>query len=384
MVFNPTHRGEMRRRHSFTVERLMSNASKPAATLMQRIGLDLPLIQAPMAGISTPAMAVAVTNAGALGFLAVGAMQPHQAHEAIAATRALTHRPFGVNVFCHAPARRDAALEAAWLNYLAPEFQRFGATAPDTLREIYPTFLHDAAMQELLLRQRPAVVSFHFGLPDAAYIAALRERGIVTFATATSLDEAARVQAAGVDAIVAQGIEAGGHRGIFDADAAADEGLPTQVLVRLLVREQPLPVIAAGGIMDGAGIAAALALGAQAAQLGTAFVTTDESAADAAYRQALLGSRPVRTTLTRAVSGRPARGLSNRLTVLGQAPDAPRPPDYPVTYDAGKALHAAARGHGERGYAAHWAGQGAALVRALPAAQLVQVLASELAAARAE
>ena len=360
----------------------MSNASKPAASLMQRIGLDLPLIQAPMAGVSTPAMAAAVTNAGALGFLAVGAMQAQQAGEAIAATRALTGGPFGVNVFCHAPAQRDDAVEAAWLDYLAPEFARFGAAAPDTLREIYPTFLHDAAMQELLLRQRPAVVSFHFGLPEPGYISALHERGVLTFATATSLDEAARARAAGIDAIVAQGIEAGGHRGIFDV-SAADEALPTLALVRTLVREQPLPVIAAGGIMDGAGIAAVLALGAQAAQLGTAFVTTDESAADAGYRQALLGMRPVRTTLTRAISGRPARGLSNRLTALGQAPDAPPNPDYPVAYDAGKALHAAARSQGEQGYAAHWAGQGAALARAMPAAALVQTLAGELGAARA-
>ena len=359
----------------------MSNGSNSAASLMQRIGLDLPLIQAPMAGVSTPALAAAVSNAGALGFLGIGAMQARQAGEAIDATRALTRAPFGVNVFCHAPGHRDAAAEAAWLKYLGPEFERLGATPPDTLREIYPSFLHDSAMQELMLRQRPAVVSFHFGLPDASYISALRERGVMTFATATNLDEAARVRAAGMDAIVAQGIEAGGHRGIFNADGA-DEGLSTLTLVRTLVRQQPLPVIAAGGIMDGAGIAAALALGAQAAQLGTAFVTADESAADAAYRQALLGDQPARTTLTRAISGRPARGVSNRLAALGQAAGAPRIPDYPVAYDAAKALHAAARGRGDQGYAAHWAGQGAALARAMPAARLVQLLAKELAAAR--
>ena len=220
------------------------------------------------------------------------------------------------------------------------------------------------------------MVSFHFGLPSAAKIAALREAGIVLVASATNLDEAAQIHAAGLDGIVAQGAEAGGHRGNFDP-SAPDEMLGTMALVRLIVREIPLPVIAAGGIMDGAGIAAALALGAQAAQLGTAFVASPESAADAAYRAALL-SPESRTTFISAISGRAARGIENRFSELGDDPARPALPDYPITYDAGKALHAAAKAQGSAEYAAQWAGQAVRLSRAMPAAELVETLVREI------
>jgi nitronate monooxygenase len=271
----------------------------------------------------------------------------------------------------------NAAREQAWLDYLAPRFAEYGATPPASLREIYKTFVGDDAMFQMLLEEKPAVVSFHFGLPAQQTIDALHAAGIVLLASATSLQEARQIEAAGIDAIVAQGIEAGGHRGVFDP-AGYDEGLGTLALVRVLARHTRLPVIAAGGIMDGAGIAAVLALGAQAAQMGTAFVGCTESAADAAYRAAFSAQPARSTTLTRAISGRAARGFRNRLTELGEAADAPAIPDYPNTYDAGKALHAAAKAKGNSDYAAQWAGQAAALARQLPAAELVSQLKAEL------
>jgi len=344
---------------------------------MARLGLTTPIIQAPMAGTSTPAMAAAVSEAGGLGSIGVGAMNAAGARKAIHETRALTGKPFNVNLFCHIPATADAAREKTWLDYLAPEFAQFDAAAPASLREIYTSFVADEAMFEMLLEEKPAVVSFHFGLPAQDKIDALRAAGIVLLASATSLQEARLIEAAGIDAIVAQGIEAGGHRGIFDPDGY-DEGLGTLALVRVLVERTGLPVIAAGGIMDGAGVAAALALGAEAAQLGTAFVASAESAADAAYRAALAASHKRPTTLTRAISGRAARGFTNRLTELGIAPEAPALPDYPIAYDAGKALNGVAKAKGNSEYAAQWAGQAVPLARSLPAGELVAQLTTEL------
>ena len=354
--------------------------NKTTTPLAARLGLSHPIIQAPMAGTSTPALAAAVSNAGGLGSLGVAAMNAAKAREAIGQTRALTQRPFNVNLFCHAPAQADAGRERAWIEYLAPSFAEFGAQPPAALREIYTSFVADEDMLQMLLEERPAVVSLHFGLPEARRIEALRAAGCYLMATATSLDEARRIAAAGIDAIVAQGIEAGGHRGIFEPDGP-DEQLGTLALTRLLATRLPLPVIAAGGIMDGAGIAAALALGAQAAQLGTAFVSCPESAADAAYRQALLSQDESRVTvMTRSISGRPARGFANRLTALGAAPGCPALPGYPMVYDAGKALHAAAKARGSADFAAQWAGQGFRLSRSLPAADLVRQLCAEMAA----
>ncbi|MCI3208169.1 MULTISPECIES: nitronate monooxygenase [Pandoraea] len=360
-----------------------SNASQSRnRALIERLGLLTPIIQAPMAGTSTPALAAAVSNAGGLGSVGVAAVSADAARKVIHETRALTRKPFNVNVFCHAPAKLDTARDAAWLAYLAPEFARFEATPPATLSEIYKSFVADDAMYTMLLEERPDVVSFHFGLPSQDKIDALHAAGITLFATATNLAEAKAIEAAGIDAIVAQGYEAGGHRGCFedlgDRVPTDDEQLGTLALVRLIVTHTSVPVIAAGGIMDGAGIAAVLALGAQAAQLGTAFVACPESSADAAYRERLAGPNPPRTALIRAISGRPARGFVNRLYAIEQTAERPDLPAYPVTYDAGKALNAAAKAKGNSDYAAQWAGQAAPLARALPAAELVGVLRTEL------
>ncbi len=294
----------------------------------------------------------------------------------IAGIRARSLRPFNVNVFVHQPVQQDVARDAAWLAAMAPLFNRFGARTPTALRPIYKSFIEDDDMLSLLIDTAPAVVSFHFGLPDTARIIALKGAGCVLLATATNLDEALAAKAAGIDAVVAQGWEAGGHRGVFDP-GAPDARLGTIALTRLLVQRSGLPVIAAGGIMDGSGIRASLHLGAIAAQLGTAFVACPESSADAAYRDALASPAALNTVITSAISGRPARGLPNRFTQWGDSVGQPHP-GYPTTYDAGKALIAAAKGVGETGYAAQWAGQGAPLSRPMPAAELMYLLAAEL------
>jgi nitronate monooxygenase len=345
--------------------------------LLSLLAIDHPIIQAPMAGVSTPALAAAVANAGALGSLGVGATNASGARAMIEAARALTSRSLNVNVFCHRPARRDPQIERAWIERLRPELARFGAAAPAELSEIYTSFIEDDAMLALLLEAKPKVVSFHFGIPAPDHVTALRDAGIVLIASATSLAEARVLVAGGVHAVVAQGFEAGGHRGVFDEDAADDQ-LGTLALVRILARELTVPVIAAGGIMDGAGIGAALRLGASAAMLGTAFIDCPESSADPGFRRALHGDGAHHTTMTRAISGRPARCIANRFTALG-AEVSPRDiPAYPVAYDLGKQLHTAAKATGEYGYGAQLAGQGAPLARAMPAAELVATLVSEI------
>ena len=349
--------------------------------LLSLLGIDLPIVQAPMAGVSSPDMAAAVSEAGALGSIGVGATDVDGARRMIAEVRARTARPFQVNLFCHRPAIADTGRERRWIERFRPLFAEFDAEPPETLDEIYRSFVGHDAMLEMMIDERPPVASFHFGLPTDEAIAALRAAGITLLATATSLAEAEIVAAAGIDTIVAQGWEAGGHRGTFDPDAR-DDRLGTVALTRLLARSLDRPVIAAGGIMDGAGIAAALSLGASAAQLGTAFVACDESLADAAYRAALLGDAARHTAMVRAVSGRPARILSNRFAAQDVVIDPNEIPAYPITYDLGKALHAAAKARGEHGYGAQWAGQGAPLARAMSAADLVAALVAELEAAR--
>jgi nitronate monooxygenase len=345
-----------------------------AETLLAGLGIDHPIIQAPMAGTSSPAMAAAVAEAGALGSIGVGAANAAAARKMIAETRQRTSRPFNVNVFCHQPPHPDPAKDAAWIETLRPEFAKFGAEPPKVLTEIYKSFVEDDEMLAALLEERPKVVSFHFGLPSAAKIRALREAGIVLLASATNPAEARILEQAGIQGVVAQGYEAGGHRGLFD-QAGEDARIGTMALTRMLARELSVPVIAAGGIMDGAGIAAALKLGAQAAQLGTAFIACPESLADEGYRAALMSEAAHHTTMTPGISGRPARCLANRFTAI----DASGAAAYPRAYDIGKQLNAAAKAKGEYGYGAQWAGQGAPLARALPAGELVKVLAKELA-----
>src|SRR5262249_19548366 len=352
-------------------------------TLLEKLAIDLPIIQAPMAGVSTPAMAAAVSNAGGLGSIGVGAVDAKAARGMIRATRELTDRSINVNVFCHRPATADADRESAWLSRLAPCFAQFNAQPPRQLQEIYKSFIEDDEMMDVLLELRPKVVSFHFGLPPQEKISRLKDLGIVLLATATNLNEAIQVARAGIDAVVAQGYEAGGHRGVFDP-SQRDDCLGLATLIRIVVSYLDIPVIAAGGIMDGASIVASLDFGAEAAQLGTAFIDCPESSADTYYRTTLQSEAAYHTVMTNAVSGRPARCLPNLITAIGQQINPSDVPDYPIAYHASKALNAVAKESGQGGYGAQWAGQGAPLARSMPAAELVAQLQFEMAQTMAQ
>lgn len=345
---------------------------------LTRLELAHPIIQAPMAGVSTPAMAAGVANAGGLGSLGLGASSADVAGKMLSQARALTNGALNANVFCHAPAVADAAKQSAWLARMAPEFARFDATPPDQLSEIYQSFLTDDAMFQMLLDQAPNVVSLHFGLPSADRIGALRDKGIFLMATATNPTEARLIQDAGIDAVVAQGWEAGGHRGMFDP-SASDSRLGTLALTRILARDLSIPVIAAGGIMDSAGIRAALDLGAAAAQLGTAFIGCFESSANDGYRAALSSDAAHETLMTPILSGRPARSLTTPLTRWGQDAETAEVPAYPIAYDAAKALAAAALAKGDQSFGAQWAGQGAPLAKVnVPVAEIMADLVAGL------
>lgn len=341
--------------------------------LRSLLGLTHPIIQAPMVGVSTPELAAAVSNAGGLGSLGLGACSATQARETILRTRQLTERPFNVNLFCHRPPQADPTKEKVWLKRLRPFFDEFSAPTPTRLQAPYHSFLELPDMLDMLLEVSPAVVSFHFGLPYPEQIKALKGAGMRLMGCATSTEEALQVEQAGLDIIIAQGIEAGGHRGVFEPNGP-DARIDTLSLVRQIREQTALPIIATGGLMDGRDVSAALRAGADAAQLGTAFILCPESAANEAYRAALKSERARNPELTSAISGRPARGLRNRFYDL----DTDQMPDYPIAYDAAKQLHAAASVRKCQDFAAHWAGQAAARCREMPAAQLVRCLADEM------
>lgn len=343
-------------------------------SLLERLEIKHPIFLAPMAGVSTPALAAEVSNQGGLGSLGVGASNIAAAREQILATQALTDAPFQVNFFCHDSQQLDDEITTQWLNYLAPQFQRLNAAMPQKLECIYPSFLDNDDFLNLVLETRPKAVSFHFGIPHAHQIAALKTAGIITMVSATNLPEAKVIEAAGIDIIIAQGIEAGGHRGIFNQ--CIDSAIKTTDLVQLLSKNCSIPVIAAGGIMTGQHARQMLQLGAAAVQLGTAFVQCKSSNANAAYRKALFTS-PI-TQITDSISGRPARGLINKWHTEIDLPQRPAVPAYPYTYDLAKQLHAAASQQGDHGYGAFWAGSNVAQIRELEAADLINQLVLEL------
>ncbi|GAB5433847.1 MAG: nitronate monooxygenase [Epibacterium sp.] len=345
---------------------------------LDRLGISLPLIQAPMAGVSTPRLAAAVTDAGALGSIGVGALDASATRKQKEELQHLTNGPFNVNFFCHQTPQRNPEIEGRWIQRSAPLFARMQAEPPKELSEIYTSFRDTDAFLEAVLDLRPAVVSFHFGLPKPHQISAMKAAGLTLLASATSLEEARQIEAAGLHGIIAQGWEAGGHRGVFEP-GALDARLGLLELVAVLAEQTTLPVIAAGGLMTGAEIARALSAGAVAAQLGTAFIGCPESNADAAYRDRLaLGDE---TVMTAAISGRPARCLSNAFTEWASDVPVAEIPAYPCAYDLGKALNAAATAKGVSSFGAQWAGMGADRARFMPAQDLVQTLMAELAAA---
>jgi nitronate monooxygenase len=350
----------------------------PKADMLSELGITHPIVQAPMVGVSTPQLAAAVCNAGALGSIGLGASTAEQGRDLIRQTRALTDKPLNVNMFCHRPAAFDHTRNDAWLQHVSTLFTEFQAVPPQALKEIYKSFVDDRAMLGMLVEEKPSVVSFHFGAPSSQWIDELKSAGIYVMGCATTLSEAQQLQHAGVQAIIAQGYEAGGHRGVFDDAFGQDQQMGLFALVRVIGAAMDLPVIAAGGIMDGAGITAAMRLGASACQLGTAFILCPESCATPEHREALKSPKAHQTRVTRYVSGRPARGIPNRLYLECGTDAVPLPAEYPLAYDVAKALHAAASAKGCHDFAAQWAGQGAPLARALPAGLLVQTLVNEM------
>ena len=355
------------------------------AELLDRLGLRHPIIQAPMAGVSTPELAAAVAAAGALGSLALSGGSPEVVETAFDALGPLTNQPINLNFFVHESANTDNVREQAWLNRMQPLFRELDATLPEALGAPYGSFDDNPRTLEALLDHRAPVVSFHFGLPTAATVAALKQQGSVILGTATSVPEARNLVAGGVDMVIAQGWEAGGHRGQFllpnqratqTPASSGDECLSTLALLPMVCAAVEVPVIAAGGIGSRDSVAAALAMGAAGVQLGTAFVTCPESSANNAYRHAL-SEGSADTIMTPVFSGRVARGLANRVTDQLH-PFANEAPDYPIAYDAGKQLAAAAAATGDRHtireYSPFWAGQSYRANRPLPAAELVASL----------
>ncbi|RQU84733.1 nitronate monooxygenase [Burkholderia cenocepacia] len=342
-----------------------------------RFGLRLPLVQAPMVGATTTAMVAAASNAGALGSLGAGALAPERIDAEVAAIRAATDRPFAINLFVLPDeAAPDAATVARALAAIDPLNAKLGLPPGTAPARYAPDF---RAQLDALVALRVPVASFTFGVLDAADVARLKAAGTYVIGTATHVAEGLAWQAAGADAISAQGAEAGGHRGTF-IGAADDALIGTLALVPQLVDATGLPVLAAGGIMDGRGIAAALALGAQAAQLGTAFLTCAESAIAADWKARLLASADTSTQVTRAITGRHARGLRNMLMArLGE--HVVDVPPYPVQNALTQPLRQAAARANDGDYLSLWAGQGAPLARrrgdALTTSQLVAALDAE-------
>jgi nitronate monooxygenase len=349
----------------------------PDRRILELLHIDLPIIQAPMAGPCFADMVIAVAEAGGLGSLPTATFTADQVRAELQKIRQGTRKPINLNFFCHAPATVDPARETAWRSRLAPYYRELSVdpAAPVPAANRAP---FDDALCKLVEDHRPEVVSFHFGLPDAALLARVRATGAVIVSSATSVDEAIWLEAHGCDAIIAQGAEAGGHRGIFLGDplteAATQAG--TMALVPQVVDAVKLPVIAAGGIADARGIVAAFALGASAVQIGTAYLFCPEARISAPHRAALRQAKDNATALTNIFTGRPARGLVNR-TMRELGPLTADAPAFPLAGNALAPLKARAEAQGSGDFGSLWSGQAARLGRELPAGELTRTLAAE-------
>jgi len=341
--------------------------------LLQRLGIRYPIIQAPMAGATTPALAAAVCNAGALGSLGCAMLTPREFRDEVENARALTDGPLNVNFFVHAPPKHDREKIDRARARLRPFYQELALGEVPTGDLVMPPF--DEAMLDAVLDVRPAVVSFHFGLPARDMVNAIKETGAAVLSSATTVREARILAALGVDAVIAQGWEAGGHRGTFESSFAAAQ-VGTLALVPQVVDAVGVPVIAAGGIADGRGVAAALVLGASAAQIGTAFLACPEAGLSATHRLALATAADEDTRVTTAFSGRPARGLVNRYIETMTECEADLP-DFPIVNTLTGPLRKGSAEAGSPDFVALWSGMAAPLNAALPAADLVQRLVTE-------
>jgi nitronate monooxygenase len=343
--------------------------------LADRLGVELPIIQAPMAGSQLSALAIAASNAGALGSLPAGMLSPDGLRDELVKVQASTSRPYQVNFFCHSAPVVDAARDSAWRKVLAPYYTEFGihaeSTKPGPTRSPF-----SADYADVIEPFKPPIVSFHFGLPAPELVARVRSWGSVVIGCATTVDEARWLEARGVDAIIAQGSEAGGHRGNFlTADLTTQIG--TFALVPQVVSAVAVPVIAAGGIADARGVAAALELGASAAQVGTAYLLCPEATTSAVHRAALASDTANHTALTNLFSGRPARGIVNRI-MRELGPISAAAPDYPLASAALAPIRAAAEEKGSGDFSPLWSGENATGCRAVPAAEITRELAREL------
>lgn len=344
-------------------------------TLQRLLGIELPIIQAPMAGVQASALAVAVSNAGGLGSLPCAMLGLEAMRSELATIKAQTAKPFNVNFFCHPPATPSAEREAAWRDALAPYYREYGidldAAAAGPGRA---PFSSQAA--DVLAEFKPAVVSFHFGLPSAELVARVKAWGSKVLASATTVEEARWLEAHGVDIIVAQGLEAGGHRGIFLSDDLTSQ-VGTFALVPQIVRAVSLPVVAAGGIADAKGVAAAMALGAVGVQVGTAYLLCPEATTSAVHRAALKSEAACHTALTNLFTGRPARGIVNRI-IKELGPISAAAPAFPLAGAAIAPLRAKAESQGSGDFSPLWSGQNASGCREIPAAELTRSLAADL------
>lgn len=343
--------------------------------LKKLLGIDRPIIQAPMAGVQTSALAIAVSNAGGLGSLPCAMLTAEALHKELAALKAGTDRPFNLNFFSHSNPEPDAAREAAWRRLLRPYYQEFGID-PDNIPAGPSRAPFSSAIADLVEEFKPPVVSFHFGLPEAALLERVRGWGSKILGCATTVEEARWLEAKGVDAIIVQGVEAGGHRGLFlTQEVFAQPGL--FALLPQVAAAVRIPVIAAGGIADAQGVKAALQLGAAGVQVGTAYLLCPEATTSAVHRAALKSPAATTTALTNIFTGRPARGIVNRvMRELG--PLHAMVPEFPLATSAITPLRGKAEAQGSGDFSPLWAGQNVSGCREIPAAELTRELAAGL------
>jgi len=342
-------------------------------TLQHLLGVELPIVQAPMAGVQDSALAIAVSEARGLGSLPCAMLGPDALRRELSTIRARTSRPFNVNFFCHTQPEADTVRDAAWRAALAPYYAEYGLDAASVAagpgRRPF-----DDEMAAVLEEFAPPVVSFHFGLPSPSLLARVRRWGAVILSSATTVSEAVWLEAHGADAVIAQGLEAGGHRGSFLNDGL-DIQSGTFALVPQIVRAIRVPVIAAGGIADARGVAAAMALGAAGVQVGTSYLLCPEATTSAVHRAALESDAAGTTALTNLITGRPARGIVNRI-MRELGPMSALPPAFPLATAAIAPLRAKAEAMGRGDFSPLWAGQNASGCRSVPAGVVTRDLAS--------
>jgi len=340
--------------------------------LLDLFGIEHPILQAPMAGVTSPQMAIAASEAGALGSIAGAMLTTDGLRQELQMVKQGTGRPFNVNFFVHKPPVADAARDARWRDKLASYYGELGV-APGAKGPSRSAF--DAAACDVVLEFKPRVASFHFGLPERALMQKLKAAEILVISSATTAEEARWLEGEGCDAVIAQGAEAGGHRGMFLTDDIARQP-GTMALVPQIADAVKVPVIAAGGIGDGRGIAAALALGAAGVQIGTAFMLTPEARTGPLHRAALKQANDDSTTLTNVFTGRPARGIVNRI-IREHGPMSDDAPAFPLAAEATQPLRGPAEARGSTDFTPLWSGQAPTLAREMPAGELVKRMVGE-------